>query len=66
MTYNQDMILYLQHRIVAMDKELKEKDNRLVALQERCDYLESEREHLLNQLLDKPYTRLLSELPTRL
>ena len=59
MTYNQDMILYLQHRITSLAKEVDDRGKQLKELQERCDYLEKEREHLLNQLLDKPYMTTL-------
>lgn len=59
MTYNQDMILYLQQRIQALSNEVEERGKQLNKLQERCDYLESERQHLLDQLLDKPYVSTL-------
>jgi predicted nucleic acid-binding Zn-ribbon protein len=66
MTYNQDMILFLQHRIQAMEKEMTTLREQLDKANERCEYLDAEKEHLLNQLLDKPYLRLRSELPTGL
>ena len=59
MTYNQDMIIYLQQRIQALSNEVEERGNKLAKLQERCDYLEAERQHLLDQLLDKPYVSML-------
>jgi uncharacterized protein HemX len=59
MTYNQDMIIYLQQRIQALSNEVEERGKQLNKLQERCDYLESERQHLLDQLLDKPYVNVL-------
>jgi predicted nucleic acid-binding Zn-ribbon protein len=66
MTYNQDMILFLQHRVQAMEKEMTTLREQLNKANERCEYLESEKEHLLNQLLDKPYLRLRNELSTGL
>ena len=59
MTYNQDMIIYLQQRIQALSNEVEERGKQLNKLQDRCDYLESERQHLLDQLLDKPYVSML-------
>lgn len=59
MTINQDMLLYLQHRVTALAKEVEDKNKQLNKLQERCEYLESERQHLLDQLLDKPFVTTL-------